>query len=80
MKINNFEQYLETIYSESVNCTENDSLDDDFQDDFDFWFSGLDADDLVKYANMYGRYMLLQGQAQGLMKGCGIAQEAISKL
>lgn len=42
----NFEDYLRKIHAKQYK-----GLDDDMPDDFDYWLTQLDPDELIEYAN-----------------------------
>lgn len=50
MQIRSFEDYLKDIHAESYQGT-----DDDMPDSFDNWVTDLQIDDLIKYANDWGK-------------------------
>ncbi len=75
-----FEDYLREIHAEKINCTDETCLDDDMEDAFEAWFEDLDSDDLIKYADLYGRKKLLLGQRMGLDSGMKIFHDAMSKV
>jgi len=56
-----FDSFLSEKHIESISNTEDDCLDDDFPDAFDNWFGGLDTDDLMPYANLFGIEMNIRG-------------------
>lgn len=51
-----FEDFLITIFTDSIKFTENDVLDDDFPDAFDNWLCNLDVGQWIEYGEKYGQF------------------------
>ncbi len=54
-----FESFLMDKYAEKVNCTEDDTLDEEvWLEKFNDWQCNLDCERWIYYANMYGNKMV----------------------
>lgn len=58
-----FESYLQDIHAKIYN-----GLDDDMPDHFDNWLGELDGEEYIKFAELYGREMHIEGATEVLSK------------
>ena len=66
VKTESFKDFLMRMHAESINCTENDCLDDDLADAFDEWMALMDENIRDKYIELYGRAMFIQGYKEAM--------------
>ena len=64
VKTESFDDFMVRMHAESINCTENDCLDDDLADAFDEWMALMDDNIRDKYIELYGKAMFIQGYKQ----------------
>lgn len=77
-RIKDFERFLMGVHAESIRGTENDCLDDDMVGAFDEWVGELDVDVLIKYADIYGQMMNIEGYKESFAD-CNEIWERITK-
>jgi hypothetical protein len=68
-----FEEFLEDRYDEIDNDSNN--CNEEFEGRRDTWFAELDADDLIKYADMYGKLAFVEGKVAGAKEVDNIIQD-----
>ena len=66
IKAESFEDFMVRMHAESINCTENDCLDDDMPDAFDEWMALMDENIKDKYIELYGRAMFIHGYKEAM--------------
>lgn len=66
IKPKTFEEFLQDRHSAVFTQL----LDDDIPDHFNNWMGEQDVDEIIEYADLYGRYRSLEGQQELLKEFC----------